>query len=91
MDPHREKSDPLHDGSASSYVARFFICFLLGIFADLFILVGAVFFLSGFLTEFWYVLLVVPAVFGAFGVFVFDAIVGIYEKMHGDYVSDNRK
>ncbi len=48
------------------------------------------FFAADLVIWLWYVLLVVPAVFGVFGVFVFDVIVGIYEKMHGDYISDNR-
>ncbi|MHC5058377.1 MAG: hypothetical protein ACYTKD_27280 [Planctomycetota bacterium] len=89
MGPRRKKSDPLHDGSAGSYVARFVICFLLGIFADLLILAGMVFILrSDLVIWMLYVVLAVPVVFGVAGVFAFDAVVGIYDKMHDDYMSD---
>jgi hypothetical protein len=40
MTGKRRRKDPLHDGSVGSYVFRFLICFLLGIFLDGILIAG---------------------------------------------------
>ena len=85
MPQSEPRPDPFHDGSVGSYVARFFICMVLGVFTDLLVFAGSVFYIRTsralWLLEFWYVWLAVPVVFGVVGIFAFDWIVGIYDSL----------
>ncbi len=83
-----DEPDPLHDGSTGSYVARFFICFMLGIFADLLILPGMALFAPRLLFDLWLLWLLLPVLFGVAGVFAFDIVVDLYDRLHNDDTND---
>ena len=88
MSYRQSEPDPLSDGSTGSYVARFFICFILGIFADLLILAGMALFTPRLALYLWPLWLLLPVLFGVAGVFAFDTVVELYDRLHDDDTND---
>ncbi len=82
MDEGRKlPGDFLYDGSVSSYVWRFVLCFTLGLFLD-FILFFFLWIGDEELSALWMLYAAVPVVMGILGVFKFDAVVAVYDRIN---------
>lgn len=76
------KKDPLHDGSFISYIMRFCICLVLGLFLDLFLFFG-----GGIVTAIlqWQIYIIIPFTCAFLGMIYFDKLTGFYDFLHDKY------
>lgn len=82
-------TNPLNDGSISSYVFRFIISFILGVFLILIGLASTYCFDIDLFVHFWPAFLIIPLATGIFGIFKFNVIVRIYTRIHETFISDH--
>ena len=89
----RKSKHPLYYGTAGSYVMRFFLGGVLGVFIEFILFMGGFFFsdlTSQLLITYWYFVLLFPLATGIFGIFHFDVLKNFYDRMHEDFIDDNR-
>ena len=86
MSAYKRKPDPLHDGTIGSYVGRFAICFILGLFGCFGLMVAA----PRLVLNAWLLFLLVPVATGVVGIFAFDRVTKVFDKWSEDQTSDYR-
>ncbi len=82
----RMSTNPLNDGSIASYVMRFLIAFMLGVFLILILLASTYCFGIELFALCWPIFLVIPLSTGILGIFKFNAFVQFYERIHRSYI-----
>lgn len=80
--------DPLHDGTITCYIMRFFLSAFMGFCVEI-LLAGMLYFVSRFIREFlidfWWVCLSFPILTGIYGIFKFDHLKEMFEDVKDSY------